>query len=336
MDDLQRQRERQIVEQGRKQGKSDEFIKQAVLRDRERGLPSTPMGNQPQRETLPDKLPQPLEFLMGSAYRTARDIGTGLGMKLEPETGQSMEDALTMAQRAEQKANEVSDPLQKARLLKVAGQGRSTVSGEAEKMGQQFTSDIEDPYWLRSIQTGADIAGSAALIDGAIKQTYKLGQKLATSNPDIGGKFVKIVDKIRSLSPSGSLAEKQYEAARLVKEQPLVKNFMEKGAKLAEQDPDIAREFIKQQPYLEKIGNFEQLLDRMQIWGGQAFTKGGGVKSMAKAQLFKTLYGEGIEQLKTIAPEVYKNRQLLRLTFEAPKNLGRLLWRLTLGKVLVS
>ncbi len=78
MADLTRQRERQIVEEGRKQGKSDDFIKQAVLRDREASLPEI---QQPEEEKLlsPSTILSTIGDIAGGDIGPLSALGAGIG-----------------------------------------------------------------------------------------------------------------------------------------------------------------------------------------------------------------------------------------------------------------
>ena len=151
-----------------------------------------------------------------------------------------------------------------------------------------------------------------------------------------GQAVVDVATKARSLTPKSVLGGKQAQAAVESTAKPLIDDFVRVGKDLASKDPDVAKEFIKQEPFLKTIKTMPDLLDRMQVWGRRAFKAGGSTKAAAKAELYADFYGEGINQLKNLAPEVYKQRQLLRLTFELPKKAGKALWRLTLGKILVN
>lgn len=183
----------------------------------------------------------------------------------------------------------------------------------------------------------ADIALQAKGLKG-IKAARSA--RVAGKGVGAGQKIVTGAEKIRSKLPKNILARRQAEAAAetVGKVKPNVNKLIKVGKNLASKDPDIAREFAKQKAFLTKktIKDIPALLDRMQVWGRTAYLKGGGIKSAAKADLYDKLYKEGIGQLKTLAPEVYKQRQLLRLTFELPKNLGKALWKLTLGKVITT
>lgn len=187
----------------------------------------------------------------------------------------------------------------------------------------------------------ADIAGQAKLLKGAGKlatgaKARLTGGAARETGETAGQRAVSVIDKLREKTPKSILSRKQAEAAARTSAKPIKERFIEVGQKIADQDPDVAKEFVKQKEFLNKIDDIPTLLDRMQTWGRRAFLKTSGIRSSAKAELYKDLYAEGLRQLKELAPEVYKNRQLLRLTFELPKQAGRALWRATLGKLLIS
>jgi hypothetical protein len=176
-------------------------------------------------------------------------------------------------------------------------------------------------------------AGRAGQLPGIKDKAAQQAARVAEGTTQTSkSKIISMIDKVREKTPKAIAGRKQAEAAARSTAKPIVKNFVKAGKDLASNDPDIAKEFAKQTKYLNKIDSVPKLLDRMQVWGRTAYLKGGGVKSAAKADLYDTLYKEGINQLKTLAPEVYENRQILRLTLEMPKAAGKALWKATLGR----
>jgi len=288
-----------------------------------------------------------VNFFLGAALNLAQDVGVGLGLQGEEGRGlqQSQDQAIEMANRAFDKSLTIDDPEQKRKLQQVANDTLQQVGFSAENIQELFSESIEEPTLQRAALAAIDVAGTAE-IPGMIKG---IGKKLLTkkggmevteeaveqaTKRDIKGKVVKVGEKIESLSPRKILGEAQTKAAELYKGvKPQVDEFVKIGKELAEQDPDIAKEFVKQKGFLSKIDSIPNLLKRMETWGRTTYLKGGGIKSSAKAALYDDLYKEGLRQLKELAPEVYKNRSLLRFSFELPKAAGRLLWKATLGRI---
>ena len=190
---------------------------------------------------------------------------------------------------------------------------------------------------LASADIASQAAGLKSLGGLASAGKSKVANILGKSGgKDLGQTVVNAAEKVRSMSPKSVLGGKQAAAAAESTAKPIINNFVNAGKKLAEVDPDVERLLAKQLPKLEKIKDIPTLLDRMEVWGRNAYKASGGIKGTAKGELYKEFYQEGLDQLKNLAPEVYKNRQLLRLTFELPKQFGKALWRATLGKVVLS
>lgn len=102
-------------------------------------------------------------FTLGASRRTAQDIGVGAGMNLEPGTQKAFDDALNIADRAEKKAMQVTDPKQKAALLKVAQDTRASVSSSAKELSGKFSEDINQDYGSRAFETASQIGGAATI-----------------------------------------------------------------------------------------------------------------------------------------------------------------------------
>lgn len=204
---------------------------------------------------------------------------------------------------------------------------------------------------LTQVLDSIDIAGQAKILKG-MGVNVDLGQlskgkfvnpssgngiigKFTGAKPDVAGKVVKVGEKVESLSPKNILGNKQRAAAQTYKNiKPDFSDVKSTIKDLSEVDPDVAKLAPKYIKTLDKVKDIPTLLDRMQKWGRMAYTKGGSIKSTAKADVFKTLYEGGNTILKTQAPEVAKYRSLLRFSFELPAAAGKLLWKATLGKVI--
>ena len=132
--------------------------------------------------------------------------------------------------------------------------------------------------------------------------------------------------------PKSILGRKQVEEAAKLTGKPNLDSLVKTGEELASQDPDVAKVFAKQKPFIESIKDFPTFLRRMQRWGNTTYLRGGGIKAGAKADLYDGLYRAGLDVLRIQAPEVYKYRSLLRFAFELPKSAMRTLWKLTIGK----
>lgn len=293
------------------------------------------------------------DFFIGGALNIGQDIGTALSLK--GKAGRGVEEAqatgLDLSRQAAQKALETEDPEARRRLSEVSQSTQAAIGRSAAEIEGGFSEDIEESIAGRATEFGLQ-SGTAvgipslvqSIVTGVGAKLSKKGVETATKevseeivkNPQIKSKLIRVVDKIRSMSPVSKAGAKQAEAAAKSKAKPVVEKFIESGKKLAQADPDVAKEFIKQEPFIRKIKDIPALLDRMGVWGRSAFTRSGTTRATAKAELYKEFYKQGLEQLKTLAPEVYEQRQILRLTLELPRTLGKVLWRATLGKLLIK
>lgn len=121
---------------------------------------------------------------LGISRRLAQDVGVGAGMNLEPGTQQAFDDALNIADRAEKKAMQVTDPKQKAALLKVAQDTRATVSKSAKELSGKFSEDINKGYGERAFGSAVEIAGAAEL-PAAVSAVRSTGTKLISKAPQV-------------------------------------------------------------------------------------------------------------------------------------------------------
>ncbi len=111
-------------------------------------------------------------FLFGNAMNTAQDIGTGLGVATTPGTQESADNSFKMAQAAEAKAKQTSDPAEKARLLKVASDAYATNASNAQAQMQNYSPDVSQNPIQRGLETGLQV-GTGADIAAHPVQTVK-------------------------------------------------------------------------------------------------------------------------------------------------------------------
>jgi len=183
-----------------------------------------------------------------------------------------------------------------------------------------------------ALKRGGQAYGVASLLNltRAGKQLRQPGVSLPQKG--IAEKLVSAGEGIRKRTPRAILGRKQMETAVSSLEKPKVSKIISAGKKLADIDPDVERLLPKQTPKIKNIKDMQTLIERMQVWGRQAFRKAGGIKGTAKAELYKEFYSAGLEILKEQAPEVYKYRRLLGLVYEIPRTAGKALWKATLGR----
>ena len=259
---------------------------------------------------------------------------SSLASKFNPELGAKLADPNLLGQNVRRRSELASEKPLQAGLqqggasLSIAGQASLLKTlGLDVGLGSLAKGKLVNP------RAGTGLLGK--LTGRAAAKTGAAGVKTGA-----GRHVVKGAEKIRGFHPKAVLAKRQAEAAAKTvgKVKPDVSKLVKVGEKLAKQDPAVAREFAKQKSFItaEKIKDIPDLLERMQLWGRTAYLKGGGIKAAGKANLYDGFYKEGIRQLQTLAPEVYEQRQLLRLAFELPKAAGKALWKLTLGRILIS
>jgi hypothetical protein len=111
-------------------------------------------------------------------YNYAKDVGAGVG--LNSDAGQGMEksqgDLRAINSKLYQKAQSVKDPNEKTRLLKLVKNNDDQIQQNTKMVSSSFSPDVnQNPAW-RGFQTGANIAGIAAMgapvIEGGVN-AYK-------------------------------------------------------------------------------------------------------------------------------------------------------------------
>jgi len=98
----------------------------------------------------------------------------------------SQQSALDMAERARQKAASVSDPAQKAALLKVAGEGANVVGQGSETLQGNYSPQINENYWSRGAKVGTEIATTADAVNFLTGSPAVGAFKNAKINPWVG------------------------------------------------------------------------------------------------------------------------------------------------------
>lgn len=156
---------------------------------------------------------------LGTARRFAQDVGVGAGMNLEPKTQEAFDATLEMANKAEEKAKLVSDPVQREKLLKVAQQARATVSGESTKMGGKFSEDIDKGYAGRAFETAASVA-TAGEFAGLVP---KVPAAIATAKAGVS-KAVPLFKGVFSAKPAKITEDSLKEGLRLADEGSFIRN----------------------------------------------------------------------------------------------------------------
>ena len=178
-----------------------------------------------------------IDFLKNtSSYKTAQDIGLGAGLKGKDAEGmrESQANAMQMAQKLTEKAKTVTDPVEKQKLLKLAGEVYNTISGSSQEIESKFSDDIDKPYLQRSLESAAEIA-TAAEIPGLAKGVLKTGVKGLSAVKNAN--YSKVLDPIKRIFKDEVLSPK-YTSDML--EQGLKK--IDKGSSLRTKVLNIASE----------------------------------------------------------------------------------------------
>jgi len=268
----------------------------------------------------------------------AQDVGSGLAVKSKDYQvmNESVQNAQKGVDQLVARAKIEADPIKKQKLLDLARE-QSAKLGDISAGGQpQFSEDVNEPYWKRGLETGINIAAFAEL-PSIVKGGVNLVKGIGGKTPGVGSNLVKTVEKAKQYTPKSLFGKREAEEAvkTVGKVKPEVDKIIKVGKKLAETDPDIEKLVGQYAPKIENIKDIPTLLERMKVWG-KAYGRGGTVKASAKAVLYDAYYKEALSQLKSLAPEVYKNRQYIRYSYELPKIAGKALWRATLGRVLTG
>ena len=314
---------------GQTEKKTDELPK---LGGNEQGLPNTPPDLGEDKTSFAEKA---INFAFGSTKNLINDIVQNGPAKARNIANEAL---IKRADELSQMAQKTDNQEEKKRLLKESDSILADVSQSAKEITGGFSPGIETPIAYRALGVGTELGTAAEAIPnlakgltGISKGTFKKAAE--TSLPDLGKSAVRVGEKIEENTPRAILGRRQATEAVKVTEKPIIDNFKKVGQELSTMDSTIEKVWPGVESKLDNIKDIPTLLDRMSFWGRQSYLKSGGMKSAAKAELYDALYKEGIKQLKDLAPEVYKNRALLRFTYEIPRNAGRLLWKATLGKI---
>jgi len=134
-----------------------------------------------------------IDFLLGGALRTARDVGAGITANItEPQRKQAAEQAFAQAKELEDRAMATDNPEERVALLAEANKLHQSISQQAGEVSKSFTEDITTPYWQRGLEAGAEI-GATAEIPAALSAVKKVAgegvKKLPKLASDIGRQF---------------------------------------------------------------------------------------------------------------------------------------------------
>lgn len=271
-------------------------------------------SNQPTSQKKP--LNPVVDFLMGRAIRTAQDIGTTIGQR-QSGALESQQGALDMQAKLDAMARN-ANPEDQRRLQSVSGDITRTVTQNSQDMAGQFSEDVKANPIMRGLNTGADVANTAALVSGALNlasKTPELLQKTGTAAKDAA----------KLLNPRQLWGEARREAAKVSTAKIDANNIIKAGQEYVRLNPEAAPILEKHLPAIVEATNPQELLKHMEIWKN-AYTQAGKVGKAARSGLFNALYRAGTEEMMTNAPEVAKYTHLLRLTYQVPKTILKTIW----------
>lgn len=245
----------------------------------------------------------------------AQDVGAGAGMNIESGTQQSMDEALKMADEAERKAAEVTDPEQKARLLEVARSSREKISQLSGNREASFSEDVTKPNVQRALETGAIIAGAAeipGLVTGARNAAGKITGAVAEKG--VGAATEGVKGLLNKVNPFNIYGNKRAAAAKALEEAGI--NIDE--TKIAQDVFDYATEKApltmkrSSEKYamdaIEKFKNpqatITETLENLKNANESAFLQS-GVKGRAVSAKIEKIVGDSIrKQISERAPDV--------------------------------
>jgi len=247
-------------------------------------------GEEPKNVIKSRSLPEQVSNLfLGSAIKSARDVGTGIGLR-QGGSQQSLDQTIAQAEQIQNQATKTQDPVQKKVLL---DQSRSLIE-EAQKAASgiqgQFSEDVQKPIVQRALETGSEVA-SVAELPALVKSISNLGK---------GG--------LKTLK-GGGVAE-----AKAVRDK-LAKDVTEKVSgdklikpleKVVEDDPFAQRLIEKIVPSLKgKEFTAEELLRKIKVWG-DAYSNAGALKDGTTARVYDVLSRTAKQELGDVAPKVLK------------------------------
>jgi hypothetical protein len=272
-----------------------------------------------------------LEFFLGGAKRTFEDIGTGIAQRQSGAT-ESQQAALDM----QAKLNAMSrnaDPEAQRRMQSVSNDITRTVGQGSRQMAGEFSEDIKVNPLLRGLETGVDVAGTAATASQLLNMAAKAPEAIKG-----GVKAVKNIPKelnfVEKWANARDLAAKKYANVDIGNAR---KAILEKIANHLKVDPSKAAE-LKAKDILQSLDNTQDvsgLLERTKFWN-DAYKASGGVKTGAENKLFDIAAKTAKEFIKKEAPEVAKYTNKMRLYYQVPKTASKWIWRGALASMGVN
>lgn len=183
-----------------------------------------------------------------------------------------------------------------------------------------------------AVKRGGELLGGKAEQVNPVDYTMTEAGKgaLAASLAELAYQAPNIIKSIpkglSKLNPRRYFGEKQAKLAQDASNVQINTNkLMEAGEKYVKNDPAAQKMLTTVSPAIEDSTNPESLLNKMQVWKS-AYSSASKVGKSSKAGLYNALYKEGLQQLQQNAPDVYKARRGLALTYEIPKKASQAAW----------
>lgn len=127
-------------------------------------------------------------------------------------------------------------------------------------------------------------------------------------------------------NPRAALAEGKKTAAKQASGVKISTNkILAAGEKYVESDPSAVKHLNTITEAITSAKDPSTLLKRMDVWK-KAYTSAGRVSKSSKAGLFNTIYRTAKTEMAKKAPEVMKQHNLLKLSYQVPKTVGKTLW----------
>ena len=192
------------------------------------------------------------------------------------------------------------------------------------KLSQQDNKGALIPVSKEGLGRTVNFMSTAATAK-SIPNIVKGGVDIATGGVKNATELINNIKGANSINPSkvvGYARNKAAEAAGELNTEQLIKA----GDEFISKNPLAKDTWETFKPTITSKMDTKDLLDRMSNIFGQAYTRGGDVRSTAEAGLMNKLYGAGKSVIKDQAPNVAKYTDQFRFLYNLPKTTQKATW----------
>lgn len=243
---------------------------------------ATPQGQQPEQPQIPtqdtvlgrastgnpilDLLKGFVDPALTNIRNYAQDVGAGAGQKAtETMTSEGNQNVTDMAQKLYEKAKIVTDPEEKKRLLKLAGQNLDVVSQNSTGAAAQYSDDINQNYLKRGFDVGSSVATLA-----------DIGINLGNIAKNPGAATEKTIDALKTGKDK---------LASVLKLGSKDKSILEAGINLADEGITLRSTAISAAQDAGKTIDGTKIANSIAKWGDDAIAAGEDANKVQKVVL---------------------------------------------------